>query len=167
MKTLLAKTQNVMYERQHQNWLDRQVRLIKSGQVNEIDFENIAQELEDMGNEAEAAVTSFMRQIMIHLCKLEFVKDQMPASHWRAEVANFRAELDDRIVNRFTNEDKINQIYEKAWKKVPSILVHLLSRDEHDRIPDACPYSLEQLRDDGFFPSLQCDEKESMPRPRH
>ncbi len=144
--------QNYMYEHQYYDWLMLQVRLLNNGRTSDADLKHIAEELEDMGNEAEAALTSFIRQTMVHLCKLEFARDQNPTNHWRVEIANFRAEVEDRIVNRFTNEDKLSAIYAKAWKKVPSILAQSLTQDELAKIPAECPYSMDQVRNDEFFP---------------
>jgi hypothetical protein len=150
--TVKPVDQNYMYEHQYYDWLMHQVRLLNSGRTSDADLKHIAEELEDMGNEAEAALTSFIRQTMVHLCKLEFSRDQNPANHWRVEIANFRAEVDDRIVNRFTNEAKLSAIYAKAWKKVPSILAQSLSQDEFAKIPTQCPYSIDQVRNEEFFP---------------
>lgn len=145
--------QNHLYEHQYFDWLMLQVRLLKSGRVNDADLKHIAEELEDMGNEVEAALTSFVRQAMVHLCKLEFSRSQDPVSHWRVEIANFRAEIDERIVNRFTNENKLSEIYERAWRKSRPVLKQLLTQEEFSKIPAQCPYSLSQIRDDEFFPT--------------
>lgn len=150
--TVKPVDQDYMYEHQYYDWLMHQVRLLNDGRTGDADLKHIAEELEDMGNEAEAALTSFIRQTMVHLCKLEFARDQNPANHWRVEIANFRAEVDDRIVNRFTNEAKLSAIYEKAWKKVPSILAQSLTQDELAKIPVQCPYSMDQVRNEEFFP---------------
>lgn len=155
--------QNYMYEHQYYDWLMLQVRLLTNGRTSDADFKHIAEELENMGNEAEAALTSFIRQAMVHLCKLEFSRDQNPANHWRVEIANFRAEIDDRIVNRFTNEAKLAEIYTKAWKKVPNILAQSLTEDEFEKLPVLCPYSMEQIRNEEFFPTSISENQNNIP----
>ncbi len=162
--TLKPGDQNYLYEHQYFDWLMLQVRLLKSGRIDGADLKHIAEELEDMGNEAEAALTSFIRQTMVHLCKLEYSRSQDPVNHWRVEIANFRAEVDERIVNRFTNEDKLAEIYAKAWKRARPVLKESLSHDEFAKIPFQCPYSLSAIRDDMFFP-ISFWEKQSPKTP--
>ena len=157
--------QNFMYEHQYYDWLMLQVRLLNDGRTGDADLKHIAEELEEIGNEAKATLTSFFRQTMVHLCKLEFARDQNPANHWRVEIANFRAEVDDRIVNRFTNEAKLAEIYATAWAKVPSILAQSLTQDELAKIPVQCPYSMDQVRNEEFFPLSVWENQRVQVRP--
>ena len=142
-----------MYEHSYYDWLMLQARLLREGKLSDADIAHIAEELEDTGNEIEAALVSYFRQAIVHLCKLGFVHAPDTVKHWRSEIANFRAEIDERVVNRFTNEDKITPIFNRAWKSARATLQATLTPEEFKRIPDECPFSMGQVRDPLFFPN--------------
>jgi len=147
-----SANQNYLYEHQYSDWLKLQVRLLKTGRAVEADVDHIAQELEDIGSEAEAKLSSLIRQAMVNLCKIEFARDQTRADQWMVEIANFRAEIEDRILNRFSNDEDLVSIYDRSWKTARSILMHALTREELKHIPKECPYAMGQIRDEQYFP---------------
>ena len=73
-----------LYEADFASWVDSQVRAIRkatqSGTNLPIDFDNIAEELADMGRSEKRALKRALVRIIEHLLKLEF----FPASDPRA-----------------------------------------------------------------------------------
>ena len=141
-----------MHESQYYDWLMLQARLLREGRIKEADLAHIAQELEDMGNELEAALVSFFRQTLVHLCKLRYFSDQLPRTHWKIEIANFRSELDERSVKRFSNPQKIEEIFNRAWLGARQNLKAMMAPADFKTIPRACPFTLDQVRDHEYFP---------------
>ena len=72
-----------LYESDFASWIDSQVRAIrkvaKSGTNLPIDFENVAEELADMGRSEKRALKSALVRIIEHLLKLEFSSRHRPA----------------------------------------------------------------------------------------
>ena len=147
-----------MHESQYYDWLMLQARLLREGRIKEADLAHIAQELEDMGNELEAALVSFFRQTLVHLCKLRYFRDEQPRTHWTIEIANFRSEMDERSVNRFSNPQKIEEIFGRAWQGARQNLKAMMAPADFKRIPVACPFTLDQVRDHEFFPQAVAAE---------
>jgi hypothetical protein len=50
-------------------WVEQQVALLKAGRLTEIDAENVAEELSDVGNEQYDRLESALRVVMLHLLK--------------------------------------------------------------------------------------------------
>ena len=143
---------NDMHAHQFHDWLMLHARLLREGKVAEADLVHIAQELEEMGNEIESALVSFFRQTIVHLCKIRYATKIELINHWRAEISNFRSEIDERAINRFSNPDKIEKIFGKAWQGARKNLKVVMTADEYKRVPLDCPFTLLQTRDAEYFP---------------
>src|SRR5215218_8980144 len=60
---------------------------------NELDLENVAEEIEDVGKSELHRVESFVRLILLHLVKAASVRDARAGDHWRKEVRIWRIDL--------------------------------------------------------------------------
>ena len=112
MRAVLSNTSiepSDMHAHQFHDLLMLQARLLREGKVAEADLVHIAQELEEMGNEIESALVSYFRQTLVRLCKIRYSSRMEPNNPWRAEISNFRSEIDERAFNRFTNPSKIEE----------------------------------------------------------
>ena len=69
--------------------------------------------------------------------------------HWRSEVTSFRGQIDYRMTRNFYNylDDNIALIYRKARK-------YVVDKSGLDIFPVECPYSLDQLLDEDWFPQF-------------
>ena len=60
---------------------------------NELDLENVAEEIEDVGKSELHRVESFVRLILLHLVKAASARDARAGDHWRKEVRIWRIDL--------------------------------------------------------------------------
>ena len=67
-------------------WVEQQVALLKAGRLIEIDAENIAEELSDVGGEQYDRLESALRVVMLHLLKW----DHQPSHRSRSWVLSIR-----------------------------------------------------------------------------
>jgi hypothetical protein len=70
------------------------------------------------------------------------------SNHWQAEVVGFRTQLNYRITTNFRNylTEELDKIYRNAVKYVSK-------KSGLNTFPQQCPYTLEQLLDEDWFPS--------------
>jgi len=134
-------------------WADQQAALLRAGRLAEADIEHIAEDLEDMGNEVRNACRAFPRRIVEHLLKLQYSSQDQHKEHWRDEVINFRGDLDDRLTRSIENQ--LSAQLEQIYRKGRAFAVAALSPREPEfagRLPETCPWTLDQLRDAAFWP---------------
>jgi hypothetical protein len=116
---------------------------------NELDWEHVAEEIEDVGRSEFFAVQSFVRQILIHVFKAVSAPDTVSMLHWRKEVVAFRQDLLDHITPSMQSRIDLSKLWQQAFKQVEADLaVHgqsvppvLLSR---------CPLTLADIIDPDF-----------------
>ena len=139
-----------LYEVHDNLWLEETVKLLKQNRFNELDLENLIEELEDLGRERKLAMASLLQQVVIHLLLLDYwdTEYQRNARHWQDEIDSFRYQLNDRLTTNLTRylEENLAKTYQRALKRVNNKTGNNLN------LPQQCPYTLEQLLDEDWFP---------------
>lgn len=138
-----------LYEIDDCLWLQETVNLLKQQRFAELDLENLIEELEDLGRERKYQVESLLEQIIRHLLLLEYWQYEYERNYrqWRSEIVNFRTQMNKRMTTNFRNylHDNLPVIYQQARKYVQE-------KSGLDSFPPSCPYTLEQLCDETWFP---------------
>ena len=94
-----------LYERDYLAWTEVQAAALRArkGGENALDYDNLAEEIEDLGKSEYRACESQIENILEHLLKIEFVGPAETIPHWRGEIAGFRRELDKRLTATIRN----------------------------------------------------------------
>jgi uncharacterized protein DUF29 len=100
---LEARTMSDLYDHDILLWSERQAKLLRrraAGElVNEaeLDWPNIAEEIESIGNEQLHAVESFVVQALLHDLQATAWPLSRDVPHWRAEARRFRGDAASRF----------------------------------------------------------------------
>lgn len=141
------------YESDVVAWAYEQAGLIRSGRLDDVDLEHVAEEIENMGNEQKMALQSLLRQIVVHLLKLQFSRATTPRLGWIEEVIEFRDQAQTRIEDIPSLKHHINELFPKACTQAMRAARKAMEMyGESVTLPNECPYSLEQVLDPDFFP---------------
>jgi hypothetical protein len=125
---------------EHQSALLR--RLARGEQVNaQIDWENVAEEIESVGRDQLHAVQSLPRQALIHMLKAEAWPDARDAPVWRADAINFRTQAADRYVASMRQRIDLERIFRQARRAIPATMDGTAPLPP----PDTCPLTLDEL----------------------
>jgi len=112
-----------LYEDDFYVWTQEQAAALRAaakagGKSNAVEWERVAEEVEDVGNSQYFAVRSLVRQIVAHLFKLAWSSVPEPRAGWRSEVATFRADASDRMTAtiRAKVEADLERLHSDAFK---------------------------------------------------
>lgn len=140
-----------IYEIDEDKWLEETLNLLKDNNFNELDLEHLIEELEDLGKERKSRVASLLEQIIRHLLLLEYwtAEYEFNSHHWQTEVINFRNQINWGLTANLKNylANNKEKIYQNALRYVQK-----KTQAKIPNLPDNCPYSLEKLLDDNWFP---------------
>ncbi len=146
MDTLAKPT----YEEDFVLWLEHQAELLRQGRVGELDLENLAEEVDDIGRSQRRAVESELTIILIHLLKYQFQPSKRSRS-WLDTLLEHRGRLarDFRVSKslRFHAETELADLYRLARKRAA-----VQTRLPLTTFPETSPYTLEQTLNEDFFP---------------
>lgn len=142
-----------LYTQDYPLWVEENLRLITSGDYQLVDWENMIEEIKDMGSRHLESCISFMAVILEHLYKLDNFKDitgGKTAGHgWKRSIYNARAEIEYLIDTYPSLRNKIEGELPKAWNKARKKLIAWLKSNQFDanrfNIPQECPYSYEDI----------------------
>jgi hypothetical protein len=128
-------------------WSERQGKLLRrraAGElVNdaELDWPNIAEEIDSVGREQLHAVQSLLRQALIHMLKAEAWPLARDAPTWRADAVRFRADAADRFAPSMRQRIDLDRIYRQALRALPDTM----DGQAPLPVPDVCPVTLDEL----------------------
>jgi hypothetical protein len=138
------------YENDFYAWTQNTAELLRQGRLQEIDIEHIAEELESMGKRDKREIISRLSILLMHLLKWQFQPGFRGAS-WQNTIIEQRQQvqliLEDSPSLKHQVEEKITKAYQSALRKAVNETGLPLSH-----FPQICPYTLEQMLDDNFYP---------------
>jgi hypothetical protein len=140
-----------LYERDYYTWALRQARALKEHRLEELDWENLADEVEGLAKTERRELRSRLGVLLEHLIKWQF-EPQRRTRSWRATVAVQRVEirqhLDENPGLRPSIPDVLADAYEAGRTKIS---IRFL-RSSDPQPPRSCPWTFEQVMDEQFWP---------------
>lgn len=150
--TISTHLQSTLYETDHYLWIENTLKQLENRDINNLDWQHLAEEIEALGIEQRRKVESYLKQLLIHLllyCYWESEREFCQRG-WKNEIANFRDELEfscrsKTLYNYFLG--CLDSVYLKARKQainktgLPSAT-----------FPEQCPFTPEQILNSDYFP---------------
>ena len=124
--------------------------LLRAGKLDQIDAAHIAEELEDLGKSERRALGSRLRNLVKHLLKWEFQPERRTGS-WRSSIGSARAEIAEILEDSPSLRPAASERLEKGYALARRNAIAETGMDA-DLFPELCPYGLEQVLSDAFWP---------------
>ncbi|MCX8101552.1 MAG: DUF29 domain-containing protein [Geminicoccaceae bacterium] len=148
-----------LYERDFYAWTRQQARelrrLRRVRSNTPLDLVHLAEEIEDLGNEVRNAVMSQLERLIEHLLKLEHSRLVGPRGGWANSVDSARGEIARRWTPTIARKVRaaLPDLYRRAMRRAARSLLDHPEPEAAAALPETCPYTLEQLLDDGWYPA--------------
>jgi Domain of unknown function DUF29 len=137
-----------LYDEDFYAWTQQQAQALRmhfKGD-NRLDVEHLAEEVEDLGKSDLHAVETFIENIIAHLLNLDYSGQAAPRAYWRAEIMNFRQNIERKIspsIRRMIARE-LDDLYRRARQTAAvGALVH--EPDLIRRLPKVCPYDWDTI----------------------
>jgi hypothetical protein len=142
-----------LYDRHILEWSKRQAdrlrRLAAGERVNDLDWEHVIEEIEDLGLSEFRQVESLFLQALLHALKAAAWPDHDAVRHWRHEVANVLLQARRRMQPSMRRRLDVAEMYAEALATVRDLDMDAPPRP----LPDAAPVTAEDLADHGLAAS--------------
>lgn len=139
-----------LYERDFHEWTRQQARAIAERRLADVDWANVAEEIDSVGRSEKHAIRSHLINILAHLAKWEHQPERRSAS-WQATIGNGRTHIDGAVEFSPSLRGLPGEALDWCWKHARRKAALEMRRDI-ESLPEACPYTAEQALDDGFWP---------------
>ena len=138
------------YDEDFFGWTEEQARLLRTGEFAQLDIDNIAEEMEDMGRSIRRELRNRLAVLTMHLLKWRYQPGHRSAS-WSATIREQRGQIADLL----TESPSLKPILTQEVGKIYRLAVNKACRDTG--FPDAafpleCPFTPEQIMAEDFLP---------------
>ena len=134
-----------LYDRDVLAWSQHQAdllrRLARGERVNDLDWEHVVEEIEDVGLSELHAVQSYLEQILVHLLKIQAWPSSDAVNHWRAEIVAFQGSAERRFAPSMEQRIDLTKLYQRALRQVATLSGGKVPANW----PQACPFTLSAL----------------------
>ncbi len=138
-----------LYEADILAWSEAQASLLRrlaaGERVNDqLDWSNLIEEVESVGNEQLHAVNSLLLQALVHMLKAEAWPQARDAEKWRSDARLYRSQATDRFAPSMGQRIDLGKLYQRALRILPE------TNDGQPPlpVPPSCPMTLDELLSD-------------------
>jgi hypothetical protein len=153
METAMATVTQarVRYEDDLFAWTQEQAALLRAHAVDNVDWENLAEEIESMGRRDRRELKNRLTVILLHLLEWQAQPDQRGMS-WRKTPRTQRKEVRDLLQQSQSRRREVPAIIREAYADAVKDAIDETSL-RADSFPTACPYTPEDLLDEDHLPA--------------
>jgi hypothetical protein len=146
------------YDQDFHQWIEHHINLLREGRLSEIDTDHLIEELEGIARRDRDELVSRLVILIAHLLKWQFQLNQLSerwqefdGRSWRRSIIEQRNEILRQLRNQPSLKSYLSNAVIEAYPDAVTI-----ARQETKLalsiFPKECPYSIEQLLDEDFYP---------------
>lgn len=150
-----------IYENDYYNWAMRNAELLKKGRFAEVDIAHLIEELEGIARSDKRELESRLIVLIAHLLKWQFQWQQLKnrwqefdGQSWRNTIIEQRTQLES-LLNKVPS---LNHLYPHLIAESYPYALKLAIKETKlpkETFPSICPYTIEQLLDEDFYPNTR------------
>jgi len=139
-----------LYETDFYGWVQSQAEALRSGNLADIDLDNLIEEVESMGRSEQRELESRLEVLLAHLLKWRFQPSRRGGS-WELSIEEQRRRIADHLRKNPSLKTKIPEALESAYRY--GIFRAAKETKLHRSVfPTQCPWTFEQVTDPSFWP---------------
>ncbi|MBE9139950.1 DUF29 domain-containing protein [Nodosilinea sp. LEGE 07088] len=145
-----SKAISSLYDEDYLSWLTETARLLRSGQMHDIDVANLAEELDDMGRSEKRSLESNLEVLLRHLLKYQHQPERRSNS-WRFTILEHR----DRIDKAFRDSPSLKPYFTSIFADCYALARKKAAVETGlplDTFPEVAPFSSESTLNPDFLP---------------
>jgi hypothetical protein len=143
-------TTPTLYDQDFYAWANTQAALLRAGNLDAADIENIAEEIESMGRSEKRELVNRLTVLLLHLLKWQYQPVRRGAS-WRASIRIQRRDLAEHLIDNPSLKSKLPEAIIRSYGNA---VIEASAETGHseDTFPSSCPWSFGQIIDAEFWP---------------
>ncbi len=167
MDTLTAtRSSESLYDRDYFAWSKQQAAALRAraSSANMLDYDNLAEEVEDLGRSMLRACRSQLLNVLTHLLKLRYIASPETFPHWRGELLNFRGDLHQDLTKTLENvlRPELGRLYGRAVKSLR--ISGQLTEAQAEQAASEGPPTWSQVLDEDWWPVAASADDQSTTR---
>ena len=154
---------NGLYERDFYSWSMQQADALKSRDLKAIDWDNVIEEIADLGKAQQHNWEAFCARVIEHMLKIDYYREapEKVLEQWLQEILDFRQEMAKLIKQNPGLQGQYAEMFAEAWDDGRGYARRRLAEYDEDNdpqttwkkafrergrmLPAECPYRLEDV----------------------
>jgi hypothetical protein len=136
------------YESDLYEWTKEQADALRRRASNALDWDNLAEEIESLGTSQRSEIRSSLKVLLVHLLKRK-CQPELQCGSWRGSITEARDQIEDVLEDSRSLKAYPAECLPKAYARART---KALDETGLLRLPDACPWTIEQVLDGDFLP---------------
>ncbi len=136
-----------LHESDFNLWVEQTKEAIQNRDFENIDWDNLLDEIDDMGKSEKRALDSYMQRLIEHILKLKYwhAEKERCRNGWMREVTNFR----NRIKRILKKNPSLNNYLKTEYSDIYQDAIATMSFDFD--IPEDNFVTVEQIMENNYF----------------
>jgi hypothetical protein len=138
-----------LYETDFYAWTLEQVKLLKQGQLNQLDISNLIEEIESLGKREKQELRNRLGILLGHLLKWEYQNNKRSNS-WKATIREQRRRIKEHLEENPSLKSYLSEAMISAYQDGVDLAI------QETNLPDITfpaenPYSISQILDSDYL----------------
>jgi len=145
-----------LYDSDYQLWLESTINQLRQGDFQAVDWQNLLEELADLGKNNRRALESLLTRLLEHLLKLTYWQSQRDYNQagWKKEIRNFRLQIADLLEDSPSLKSYLREILAKCYLDARNLMIDE-TRLDASIFPVELLASLEEILDQNWLPDWE------------
>ncbi len=139
---------SIKYELDFYAWTQQQAELLRSKQIGQLDWDHLAEEIEDMGRAEKRQLGSRLEILIMHLLKWQF-QPNLRSRSWKLTIKEQRLRLEKLLEENASLKANLEDVKGKIY---PLAVITAEKETGLSCFPNSCPYDLREILAPDFFP---------------
>jgi hypothetical protein len=143
-----------LYERDYYLWAQGQARALRERRPDQIDWENLAEEVDDLARRNADALEGQCETLIEHLLKIAVATESVRKNNlrlWRASVRNARHKIGILLRRNPSLRARSDELFADAWPVGRNDALAKLNLEDEAN-PEVPSFTFDQVLDDEFEP---------------
>jgi hypothetical protein len=145
---------STLYETDFYQWTQEQAKALRAKQLYALDFEHLAEEIEDLGRNVEHAIESHLERLLHHLLKWRDDPAEEPRRSWQLTIVHARREI-AKYLRRNPGLQHLPERYLAEAYRYARQDASIETGLSLATFPETCPWTIAQVLDMEFLPEVQ------------
>jgi hypothetical protein len=141
-------TTKLLYESDFYHWTVDQVRSLRLGKLDSLDLENLAEEIESLGNQQRSELENRLAILLGHLLKWD-LQPNLRGKSWRSTIREQRRQIQKLITKNPSLKSYLDEAMSEGYESALDLVVRETPFD-YQELPQVCPYTIAQIFDNNF-----------------
>lgn len=142
-----VKTQ---YKIDYLKWIETTLEKLRSRDYDSVDWENLIEEIEDMGRSERRSLKSNLIVVLVHLLKWQFQPDRRSGS-WGGSIVEHRRRIQEAVEDSPSLQPYLESIFAGCYLQAVKQATAETGVSS-EMFPQQCPYKLVEVMSDEFLP---------------